>query len=124
MANPSFQLKDNLVILSTRNLLSGEQCIYMLKKDSITGIKVVTSTMYILGNFNDKVELQFTSQAGVGTFMTSFLTDVLGLRPAGPGGDPSNPGGGPGGPGGGGAGGGGGKPSGDPTRKNRRNRRS
>jgi hypothetical protein len=111
MANPSFQLKDNIVILSTRNLLSGEQSIYMLKKDSISGLQALGSTMYILGNFNQKIELQFTNQAGVATFMTSFLTDVLGLRPVGPGG-------------GGAGGGGGGKPSGDPTRKNRRTRRS
>ena len=121
MTEPSFQVKDNIVILLTRNLLSGEQSMYMLKKDSIGGIKAIGSTMYILGNFSDKIELQFTNQATVNTFLTSFLRDVLGLRPAGPGGDPSNPGGGGAG---GGAGGGGGKPSGDPTRKNRRTRRS
>jgi hypothetical protein len=115
MANPTFQLKDNLVILSTKNPISGEDSIYMFKKDSISGIKVVSSRMYILGNFNDKIELNFINQAGVTTFMTSFLKDVFGFRPVGAnGGDPR------GGPGGGGGGGG----PGDPTRKNRRTRRT
>jgi hypothetical protein len=120
MANPTFQLKDNLVILSTRNLLSGEESMYVFKKDSISGIKVVSSRIYVLGNFNDKIELQFINQAGIAAFMTSFLRDVLGIRPVGAnGGDPGPV---PGGPGGGG-GAGGGRPSGDPTRKNRRTRR-
>lgn len=110
MENPTFQLKDKLVIFSTKNSTSGEESMYIFKKDSISGIKAVRNRIYIFGNFNDKIELIFINEAGATRFIPSFMKDVLGFRPVGAnGGDPR--------------GGGGGAGTDDPTRKNRRTRR-